>query len=583
MKPRSTRTVSKRKTLQAKSTLTETQVLTIWLALAFCVSLFIYAPALFGPFVFDDRVQIYALPEFAEKSLRHWVAGLRPLLFFTYWLNHKLLGDQPFGYHLVNIVIHVLNSGLVFFVSYKLLRRYRGGDTPRRLQWLAGFVSSVFLLHPIQTESVAYIASRSETLCAFFMLAALALFLARLGPPITWPTALGIVLLLLAGCATKEQAVALAPVLLLTDLFWNGEFSLQTVRRNWRLYLLLAVGGLAGGAVALIVLSRSTSAGFELQGINWIQYFFTECRVLFYYIGLFILPVGQTVEHEIHISKTILDYGSVLGVMGLAALIAAAVHFRRRYRLASFGILTFVILLAPTSSFVPLLDPMVEHRLYLPVFALTLVLMEFLLRPGMDRRQLVAICVVLPCIYAAISLPRNKVWSSEIALWHDAVSKSPDEVRPYTNLAAAYIAQHRCAEAEQMLQQSSTRFAANYRLLTAQGRAAECLAKFDEAARLIGKAAELRPRAPLYLEIGLMRARQGKAPEAYDAFQRAIQLDPNDRQAYILRGDWYEAADRFDLAIKDFERALALMPDNAVLRDHLAELKRRLGLSAERH
>ena len=582
MKSQSARTISKRKALRAESRLTETQLLGIWLALAFCVSLFIYAPAIFGPFVFDDRVQIYALPEFATRSVLGWIAGLRPLLFFTYWLNHKLLGDQPFGFHLVNIVIHALNSGLVFAITYQLLRRYRTGDSRRKLEWLAGFVAAVFLLHPIQTESVAYIASRSETLCAFFMLAALALFLSRLGKPISWPAAVAIVLLLVAGCATKEQAVALAPLLLLTDLFWNGEFSLvQAVRRNWRLYLLLAIGGLAGSAVAWIVLSRSTSAGFGLQGISWIGYFFTECRVFFYYIGLLILPVGQTVDHEVHISA-IPDFGSVLGLIGLMALIGAAVYFRRRYRLASFGILTFVILLAPTSSFVPLLDPMVEHRLYLPLFALTLVLMEFLLRAGIHERQLIAIGVTLPCLYGALSLPRNKVWSSEIALWQDAVTKSPDEVRPYANLAAAYIGQHRCAEAERMLEQGSQRFTPNYRLLTAQGRAEECLAKYDDAALLIGKAAQMRPRAPLYLEIGLMRARQGKAPEAYDAFQRAIQLDPYDHQAYILRGDWYEAAERYDLAIKDFEQALALVPDNPVLRNHLAELKRRRGLSAAR-
>jgi protein O-mannosyl-transferase len=553
----------------------------VWagLALAFCAALFIYGPALTGPFVYDDAVQRYAKIAEANESLGEWLKGLRPLLSFSFWLNHAIFGDKPLGYHVVNVLIHVLNSALVFLITQKLLSLYRTSDAPRKLNLLAGFTAAVFLLHPIQTESVAYIASRSETLSAFFMLAALALFLYRPPGPITWPTAACLVLLALAACATKEHAVVLAPVLLLADLFWNADLSLAGVRKNWRLYMPLGIAGVVGGAIAMRVVGESLSAGFRLREFTWVEYFLTECRVFFSYIRLLFLPVGQTLGHDVPISRNLLDHGAIFGLAGILALIAASVYFRRRYRLASFGILLFIVLLAPTSSFIPLLEPQVEHRLYLPALALTWVAVEFLLRARVRQGQLAAICISISCVFAVLTYVRNQVWGSDVSLWADTLAKAPNTKPPYYNLAIAYIAESRCGEAENVLQRASLRFDNDPLVLTLWGRADECLAKFDEAANRLTQAAELTPRASLYIRIGIVRARQGKSQEAYDAFERAIELDPSSKQAYILRGEWYEAAERFESAISDFRRALELTPDDTALRDRVEKMEQRLRLS----
>src|SRR5262249_2809308 len=147
---------------------------------------------------------------------------------------------------------------------------------------------------------------------------------------------------------------ALVPILLLMDYFWRADLSLAALRRNWRLYLPLAGGGLIGSIYVLKILSVSPSAGFQLHEFTWIEYFFTECRVFFSYLRLYFIPVGQNVSADVPISRSLLDHGSIFGLLGIVALIAAAVYFRRRYRLASFGMLLFVVLLAPTSSFIPL-------------------------------------------------------------------------------------------------------------------------------------------------------------------------------------------------------------------------------------
>jgi protein O-mannosyl-transferase len=550
----------------------------IGLALAFGAAILVYGPALTGPFVFDDTVQHYAKAADAAQPLLDWVNGERPMLFFSFWLNHLILGNDPFGYHLVNVIIHVFNAALVFLLIQKLLSFYRPQAEPDKLRLLAGFGAAVFLLHPIQTESVSYIASRSETLCAFFMLSALALFLYRRPGPVTWPTAASIALLCAAACATKEEAVVLAPILVLADLYWETDFSMAGLRDNWRLYVPLVVAGAVAGSAIAGVMEHSKSVGFRLHDISSLDYFFTQCRVFFSYIRLLVLPVGQTLSPDVPLSRNIFEHGTIFGLVGILGLIAAAIYFRRRYRLASFGILLFLILLAPTSSFVPLLDAQVEHRLYLPTMALTLVLLEFLLRARLPDRQLAAACIAVSCVYGAMSYARNQVWGSEVLLWQDALSKAPDTQRPYFGLAIAYLNRNRCNDAAGVLERASARFERNDQVLGLWARAEECLSKYDEAVDLMTKAARITPRAVLYMRIGMIRTRQGKSQDAYDAYERAIELDPTSARAYVLRGEWYEAAARLDAAVSDFRHAVELSPNDGALRERLDKLERlRLG------
>ncbi len=556
-----------------------TRAVLLFFAIAFGAALVVYGPAITGPYVFDDRAQRYSELVGAGHSLKYWIEGLRPMLYFSFWLNHMILGDKPLGYHLVNILIHALNSTLVLVITYRLLNFSGVSATPAIRKLLAGFAAALFLLHPIQTESVSYIASRSETLCAFFILAAWALFVYRLPGAVSWPVAAGILALFAAAAATKENAVVLAPLLVLTDLFWNVDFSVSALRKNWRIYSPLVAGGVVAGIAVMRIVGESTSAGFHLRSVTGIQYILTECRVFFIYLRLFLLPAGQSIDHDVPISRTIFQYGSLIGLIAILLLIAAAVYFRRRYRLASFGVFLWLILLAPTSSFIPLSDPMAEHRLYLPVLALCLVLLDVLLHTRIPTARLAAVCVAVLCIGGGLTFARNQVWGNGILLWQDAVAKAPAKIRPYSNLAVEYIAARRCGEASDLLSKAPSTVQENEEVLLVWGRSEECRGRFDQASKLIAQAAGKRPSAQLYLEIGIMRSKQGKAPEAYDAFARAIEIDPFSKQAYIYRGAWYEAARQFDMAARDYRRAVQLDPGNQALRERLDSLEQQLRIS----
>src|SRR5215831_6426083 len=161
---------------------------------ALLVAFNLYYPALSGPFVFDDFTLPYKRTVSAAP-LSSWLemAGVRPVLILTYWLNHKLTGDQPQGYHVANLLIHGFNTVLVFLVLYRLLQL--SGWIGTRRSAAAAIGAAVFLVHPLQTESVSYIAGRSESLAALFMLLAYLVFVYRRDESISWRGSLAVLLL----------------------------------------------------------------------------------------------------------------------------------------------------------------------------------------------------------------------------------------------------------------------------------------------------------------------------------------------------------------------------------------------------
>ncbi|HXI39377.1 MAG TPA: hypothetical protein VNH83_05340, partial [Bryobacteraceae bacterium] len=279
--------------------------------LALVVAFEVYRPSLYGPFLFDDQYLPFSLPNFPVDSLRAWIAGVRPLLMFSYWVNYQLSGFQTTSYHAFNIFFHTLNSVLVFLMARKVLDFV--GVEPKRRDVLAAFAGALFLLHPVNSESVGYVASRSENLSILFFYGGFTLFLYRRTVAITWLRAAAVLILFGAAVITKEHTVVLSALLLLTDYFWNPPFSLAGIRRNWRLYVPITAGGILAGIYLAPLVQRSSSAGFKIKDFTWYQYFFTQCRAFWLYIRLFLFPAGLNIDPDFPISRTILDHGAIVG------------------------------------------------------------------------------------------------------------------------------------------------------------------------------------------------------------------------------------------------------------------------------
>ena len=539
-----------------------------WLAAAaaaLCAVFWAYGPALHGAFQFDDLNLPYGAAGYSP-SLRSWIGGgVRGLLLFSYWLNAQIGHDDPFSYHVVSVLIHAMAGGLVFLIVRKLLEWSKAEAASRSL--LAGFAAAVFLLHPAQTEAVAYIAGRSEALSTMFFLAAFAVFLYRREAEIRWRETAAVLLLFLAALLSKEPSIVLPAVLLLTDYWWNPGFSLAGIRRNWRLYLPVLVGApLAGAAVLWKVMASAQTAGFGLKDFTWYQYFFTQCRALFVYIGIFLLPVHLNADWNFPISYTILQHGALFGMAALVALAALAWIYRRRFPLATYGFFLYLLLMSPTSSILPIQDAIAERRLYFSMIGLLLIVVDLLGRIPVDRRKLAYACAAVALIAALGTHARAAVWTDPIRLWEDTAAKSPGKFRARFQLGYAYYVDQRYDRAVAEFQKASLLQARSplekNNLLADWGLALDGLGRWSEAVGKLREAADAEPTAYIYSQIGMIYAQHGQYPPALEALDRGEKLDPGFAMTYVYRGKIFELTNQPAAAAKQFQKAVAVDPAN---------------------
>jgi tetratricopeptide (TPR) repeat protein len=537
------------------------------LAPAVCLSALIaavilYQPALHGPFLFDDLALPFSLT-LGDSPLSVWLSGVRPVLMFSYWLNYQV-SPSPFGYHVVNVMIHACNTALIFAILSRLL--LLAGWTVQRTRIAAAIGAAVFLAHPLATESVSYIAGRSESLGALFVLAAYALFLYRREEEIRWRDAAAILALFAMGVATKENMVAFAGILLLTD--WI--FPRSSTRR---LYLLLAPGALLAVIAVLRMLTHAGNAGFSIREFTWYQYSFTQARAIFAYIRLALLPVGQSVDHDFPISYTILQYGAWIYAAALAAVVALAICWRRRYALASFGLLMFLIWLAPTSSVIPIADPLVERRMYLPMLGLILIACEILSRVRLSPPIAWSAASVVLLSLMALTWDRNTLWGRPEELLASAALQAVHNPRPVANLTETMIANNRCQEALPWLERADRLLPRNYVIEASWGRALECIGRREEALTRLKAAVTQYPNWKLFELIGLLDGEMDRMDAAGEALRTAIGMEPRAGSPHRSLALWYEARRDPAAAIAEYRTALALDPNDFRARLGLARVQ----------
>jgi tetratricopeptide (TPR) repeat protein len=544
------------------------------LAAALAAVFWAYRPALHGDFVFDDLYLDVLTPRFASTTLPWLIRSARPLLSITFWTNLKLFGTDPYSYHVVNVLLHFAVSVMVFLAVRKLLEW--AGTSGLRREGLAAFAAAVFLLHPVQTESVAYVTSRSEALSVLLFDAAFVVFLYRRREAITWVRSLGILALFLAAVVSKEHTAVLPALLLLTDYYWNPGFSFQGIRRNWRLYAPVALGTVVAARFILRVLHGTDTAGAAVKAFTWYQYFYTQCRVIWIYVRLFFFPYGQTVDYDLAISRTPLDHGAVIGMLALAALAVAAIWYRRRYPLASYGYFVFLILLAPTSSVLSIADPIAERRMYLPMIGLLLVVLEFVRRWKAPPRAIAAALAGCVLVVGVLTYQRSKVWSSAQALWEDAAIKSPHKQRVQLQLGFVYYTQGRCAAAVDRYREALRLGKPDYRLLTEWAVADICLNQYDDALDKLRQAATFRNDAHVNSLEGLVYIQQGRREEALAALATAARINPRFEATYVYRGGLYLDIQKWAEAAAEFRHALTLNPTDERAQLGLAQAEQHL-------
>jgi tetratricopeptide (TPR) repeat protein len=431
----------------------------------------------------------------------------RPVLQATYALNFAWSGDDTWSWHLVNLAIHFAVAVSLFLLGRRLVGS--GGLAPLTARSpgigdLAALVAAVlFAVHPITSGCVNYVSARSSSLVAALTLPALVIYLGALGRPRVPPRIAAAVVLYALALLTKVEAVSFVLVLVLAELLLDPTPRIRPgVRRlahrtAWgRIAPFLAV------TIAYLVLWRSlsplaASPALAPASVTPLPYFLTQLRAWWHYVGLVVAPTNLVADDPTFpLSHAITDPGVLVAAAGWACVAALALGAVRTAPVATFLVGCFFAFLLPHSSFVPLAEPVNEHRPYLPVaflfpLATAAAAAALAARTRRAGALLVALGVLLAAPLVMLTRERNLVWRDDLSLWGDTVSKVPDSPRAQMNFGLALLARGRIAEAEDRFRRA-TRLAPGYSYawtnlgiaLAAQGRDAQARQAFDAGARL---------------------------------------------------------------------------------------------------
>ena len=527
----------------------------------------VYFPAALAGFVWDDSImrelravstwggiwELWFDPVNAyleggtRKEGHYW-----PLLYTTFWIEHKLWGFSPAGYHIVNILIHFANTVLLWRLLVRLA-------VPG-----AWFVAAVFAVHPLHAESVAWIMARKDMLATLFCLASLAIWLRFVESPGRGRYAAA--LLLFAAAMLCKSVVVLFPATLLILQWWKeGRLTRADLLRVAPFFLVgLAI---AVGDMLFYQNVQPLSLGFSAAERALIA-----AHALWFYVGKLLWPMGLAVIYP-HWDVNVADplaWGYVIA----AVAVAAALWFLRgrvgRGPLACA--LFFAVILLPTLGFVDYgymrYSFVADRYQYLAgigviVFFAGAAAYGSYKLPDVLRKAAKGAALALLFLLGAATWNQAGVYKDEVTLFRHVISLNPRAHTAHLNLAYALL--HSEGASEEAL--TAARIAVKRRPLyhssrNVLGAALSGLGRHGEAEKHLRRAVELNPRyAPAFLNLGESLRRQERYKEALEAYLAAIRIDRDYPLPYVGMGYVLFGLKRYEAAVSSMKQALSLKPD----------------------
>jgi hypothetical protein len=334
-----------------------------------------YANTFTASFHFDDNPAIIENPNIRHLTMNNIMAilkGGRPVVYLSIMLNYQLNGVNVVGYHIFNIGIHIANSMFVYLlILWTLTLPQFFANYAERARRMALFGALLFAVHPIQTESVTYIISRTELLATFFYLLTFLLFI-KVAKTGKFFSAILIFLTSLCAAGSKEWSVTLPALLVIYDFLFLSQGKLNPLLSRWHLFLSAALSwAYTISSLNLFASGGTAGVGFNIASITGVTpstYLYTSFNVIWTYIRLLLLPINQNLDYDYPVAKTLFEFPTIISFVGHIAVVALTAWLWRKkgWTLIPFGVAWFYIGLSPTQSFVPVIDMIFEHRLYMP-------------------------------------------------------------------------------------------------------------------------------------------------------------------------------------------------------------------------
>jgi len=422
----------------------------------------LYSNTLNFPFIFDDghnirnnphiRITGLSMENIIEAGFKSPLSN-RPVSNISFALNYYFHQYNVAGYRFVNILIHIVTGIFLYLFLKNTLSIPSLNDANETSKWVPFFTAFIWLVHPIQTQSVTYIVQRMNSMAVMFCVLSLFFYIKARQEKETRRKGLLFFCCIFFGflaLGSKEIAATLPFFVFLYEWYFFQELSMKWLKRHFWLFSGIFV---FFALVALLYLGfhplERILGGYEDRDFNLTQRTLTQCRVVIFYLGLLSLPCPSrlNLDHDFLISHSLINpLTTIVSVILILSLIWLAIYTARRERLLSFCILWFFGNLSIESSVMPL-EIVFEHRTYLPSMLAILIVVRMAYRYiGSKWLTTSGLCVVL-IVLAVWTYQRNQVWKDDLTLWRDCVEKSPEKARPHYNLALALDDQGRPQEA----------------------------------------------------------------------------------------------------------------------------------------
>jgi protein O-mannosyl-transferase len=510
------------------------------------IAFLVYAPSLGGEFVYDDKaITVEDNPALTgEASIGEILTWDRPLREFTYMLDHAIWDFNPLGYHLQNILWHCANTVLIFLLLMQI------GISRKQSFWCA----LIFSIHPITTESVAWISGRKELLCLFFELGACLFFVRSIANPKSspWVYALSLLCCILA-LLSKQVAVALP--LMLCATAWLHQRCNNNSPNKHTLYLLITPTLIVIGFVLFKYPILDQLSFFRDQGTFYdpasrdVAYtpfsaILTPFATFLKSNWLCLWPIDLTVEQAFPPIESVLDYRWIIGALILLVMSIMSWRLRKIRPQLLFGCCWFLITWGPVSGAAPIAYLVADRYLYIPCVGYCIILVTYIY-PLIQKRltrfpALSTSFVIIICLFFTTrTIVRTLDWRNEITLWKSAIQARPDYAQVHASLGNSY------ADAGQI----------------------------DNAFKAWNTALEIDDNLPrVWINMGNQEKRRGRLEDAERCFRKALELAPNYGVAHFNLALLLEKQNNPEAALRHFKIAAKHIY-------HRRNTKRRKGLA----
>jgi hypothetical protein len=540
---------------------------------------------------------------------------LRPVSYFTFAFNYALHGLNLFGYHLVNLLLHISCAILVYYLSTQLLmisvladrEESNKASEMTKVNMLSLFTALLFVCHPVQTQAVTYIIQRFVPLTTFFYLAALVLYVQFRNTStqklrlLFYALSLSVTIL---AMESKEIAFTLPVMITMLEfIFLSGKIGPRIVRLI-PFFLTMAIipfkllhlpsqvapenAADISGAINLV----------NFKGTSSWDYLMTQFSVITTYIRLLFLPIGQNFDYDIPLQKHFFSMSVLLPFLLLLIIAGTGIYLlrhsgeNRHFKIIAFGIFWFFIALSVESSIVPIDDLIYEHRVYLPSIGFFIALLSgvSVIHSRLTGKSIAnsniatfALAALVLCLSTG-SILRNKIWSSESTLWEDTVKKSPKKARVHIEFGRAIIKQTGIT-----IDDKEARDASGFQsIINAAGfnkvdfRTIKNVALFDKAIIEFKEAIRLAPGMLLpYANLAVLYMHIDKFPEADQMLLKAEDVAPTSFIPHCLRGELLEYMNNDVEARQEYLTAIKLEPFAQQPRINLSNLYAKKGNTSD--